>query len=202
MNADVAKCELHPAADGTAASPPSEPVHDQHLADLFTRYHAKLVKSLVARTRSWEEARDIASQAFVEVLSQRPGAVSFLGSYLYRTARNLAINRLAHAAMQKRKEPIVGYEPTGTHPSPEPLWAEKEQIAMLRRTVESLSPRLRMAITLRIWDELSYEDIVSRFAAIGVDLNVRTVQRYVAEAFEQCRRAIRAAENLQAKEAK
>ena len=201
MSTDIAKREREPVPDGASASSVCGSGHDERLADLFAKYHAKLVKSLVARTRSWDEARDIASQAFVEVLSQRPGAVSFLGAYLYRTARNLAINRLTHEAVRKGKEPIVGYEP-GSHPSPEPLWVEQEQAAIVRRAVEGLSPRLRMAVILRVWDELPYGDIVSRFAAIGVPLNVRTVQRYVAEALAQCRHAILASDIAQAKEAK
>ena len=174
-------------------------IQDGPFAELFKQYHDKLVKSLVARTGSWEEARDIASQAFVEVLAQRPGTVSFLGPYLYRTARNLAMNRLTHEAMRKRKAPIVGYEPEN-HPSPEPLWTEREQRTILQQAVEELPPRLRMAFTLRILDELPYEDIASRFAQSGVELNVRTLQRYVAEAFEHCRRAILAAEKPRGRE--
>jgi RNA polymerase sigma factor (sigma-70 family) len=165
-------------------SPQSEPV-----GALFARYHAKLVKSLVARTRSWEDARDIASQAFLEVLTQRPGAVSFLGAYLYRTARNLAINRLAHEAMRTRKERLVSFAPDA-HPSAEKQSEEEEQIGILQRSIHELPPRLRMAFVLRIWDELPYDEIVSQFAAAGMQVNVRTVQRYVAEAFERCRRAI------------
>jgi RNA polymerase sigma factor (sigma-70 family) len=181
-------------ADEGDPSPDCHTASDQPIAALFARYHGKLVKSLVARTRSWEEARDIASQAFVEVLSQQPGTVNFLGSYLYRTARNLAINRLTHEAVRKCKEPIIGYEPE-LHPSPEPMWVQNEQWAVLRRTIGELSPRLRMALVLRIWDELSYDEIVARFAAAGVKLSTRTVQRYIAESFEHCRRAILMAEN-------
>lgn len=165
------------------------------IADLFKQYHGKLVKSLVARTGSWEEARDIASQAFAEVLAQRSGTVSFLGPYLYRTARNIAINRLAHEAMRQRKTPIVGYNPEEP-PSPEPVWAEREQLVVLQRAVEELAPRLRMAFVLRIWDELPYEEIAARFAAMGIKLNIRTLQRYVAQAFDHCREAVLSAEGL------
>ena|SRR5438309_1356202 len=199
MSANPAKSEPQRQTGETGAT--SSSTHDSRVADLFTKYHDKLVKSLVARTRSWEEARDIASQAFLEVLSQRPGAVSFLGPYLYRTARNLAINRLTHEAMRRGKEPILGYEPR-TYPSPEPLWAEQEQVTALQRSIEKLRPRLRMAFVLRVWDELTYDEIVSHFAAGGVDLNVRTVQRYVAEAFKRCREAMLEAEDPPNKGAK
>jgi RNA polymerase sigma factor (sigma-70 family) len=180
-------------SDGAPAEPSSPQRHDDRVAELFTKYYAKLVKSLVARTRSWDEARDIASQALVEILSQRPGTVNFLSAYLYRTAKNLAINRLNHEVMRNQKRGIVGYEPE-TRFSPEYLRADEEHAAVLRRTVASLSPRVRMAFVLRIWDELSYDEIVRRFADGGVDLTVRTAQRYVAAAFEECRRSILAAD--------
>jgi RNA polymerase sigma factor (sigma-70 family) len=177
--------------DASALSPAR---HEDRVAELFTKYYAKLVKSLVARTRSWDEARDIASQAFVEVLSQRPGTVNFLSAYLYRTARNLAINRLNHEVMRHEKRFVVGYEPDMRF-SPESLWAGEEHASVLRRAVAGLAPRIRMAFVLRIWDELTYDEIVRRFADCGVELTVRTAQRYVAAGFEECRRSIFAAEN-------
>jgi RNA polymerase sigma factor (sigma-70 family) len=167
--------------------------HGDRVAELFTKYYAKLVKSLVARTRSWDEARDIASEAFVEVLSQRPGTVNFMSAYLYRTAKNIAINRLTHDVMRNGKRSLVGYEPE-TRVSLESLRDDEEHAAVLRRAVASLSPRIRMAFVLRVWDELTYDEIVSRFAAIDVEVTVRTAQRYVAAAFEECRRAILGAE--------
>jgi RNA polymerase sigma factor (sigma-70 family) len=172
----------------------SQQQHDDRVAELFSKYYAKLVKSLVARTRSWDEARDIASQAFVEILSQRPGTVNFLSAYLYRTAKNIAINRLTHEAMRNEKRSLVGYEPE-TRLLLECSWADERHAAILRSTVASLSPRIRMAFVLRIWDELTYDEIVRRFADSGIDLTVRTAQRYVAAAFAECRRSILAADS-------
>lgn len=178
-----------PEPSESGGSKESSQPDDQAWAGLFAQHYTKLVKSLVARTRSWDEARDIASQAFVEVLTQRPGSVSFLGPYLYRTARNLALNRLNHRAMLLRKESIVCSYPA-EQISPESEWAQHERIAVLHRAVGALAPRLRMAIILRIWDELSYEEIAQRFAELGVQINVRTLQRYMAEALKQCRLAM------------
>src|SRR2546422_7403253 len=49
--------------------------------------------------------------------------------------------------------------------------------------------------TLFPYTTLFRSEIVSHFAAGGVDLNVRTVQRYVAEAFKRCREAMLEAED-------
>jgi RNA polymerase sigma factor (sigma-70 family) len=190
----VKRIDTTQLAEISSAGTPRHERHEDRVAELFTKYYAKLVKSLVAHTRSWDEARDIASQAFVEILSQRPGTVNFLSAYLYRTAKNLAINRLTHEAMRHGKRFIVGYEPE-TRFLPESQWAGEEHTTILRRAVAALSPRIRMAFVLRVWDELTYDEIVRRFADIGVELTVRTAQRYVATAFEECRRSILAAES-------
>lgn len=181
--------ETTPLTEIRSADALGQEQHEDRVAELFTRYYAKLVKSLFTRTRSWDEARDIASQAFVEVLSQRPGSVNFLSAYLYRTAKNIAINRLTHEIMRSEKRSLVGYEAEELL-SPECLWTDEEHATVLRRTVALLSPRVRMAFVLRIWDELTYDEIVRRFADSGVELTVRTAQRYVAAAFDECRRSI------------
>lgn len=175
------------------ASVPPDADHTQYIVDVFKQHHVKLVKKLAARTGSLAQAEDIASEAFAEVLSQRAGTVNFLGPYLYRAAENLAKNWLTHQAMCRRKDPIVAYEPS-PHAPPESLLADEEQKALFKRAVEELPPRLRKAIIHRFWDNLTYNEIVLRFAAIGIDVCRRTVERWVSEALTLCRSSVRAAE--------
>ena len=130
----VKRIETNQLAEISSSGAPGHERHEDRVAELFTKYYVKLVKSLVAHTRSWDEARDIASQAFLEILSQRPGTVNFLSAYLYRTAKNLAINRLTHEAMRHEKRFIVGYEPESRF-LPESQWAGVEHATELRRAV-------------------------------------------------------------------
>jgi RNA polymerase sigma factor (sigma-70 family) len=193
MNTEAEEKDSSSLQAGSSVPPQHCGVDPAEINALFVEYHSKLVKCLVARTGSWEEARDIASQAFAEVLAQRSGAVSFLGAYLYRTARNLALNWLTHRAMCKRKEPVLGYQPD-SHPSPELLEVEEERLALLKRAIATLPPRLQRVLVLRLWDDLSCDEIASEFQTIGVRLTARTVQRYLADGLERCRQAIAAAE--------
>ena len=182
-------------ANSAPVTPPAETLaQSPDTAAFFVQYHSKLVKSLVARTRSWDEARDIASQAFAEVLGKQPGTVSLLGAYLYRTARNLALNHLHHKAMCKRKEPVLGYEPD-TQPSPEFLRTQEERMGVLKKAIDRLPPRLQMVVVLRLWDEKSCEEIASELTSMGVPATARTVQRYLTDGLEFCRQAIAAAES-------
>lgn len=183
---------LSPTVDGARSG--GDP-HAQRVAELFRRYHAGLVRSLVPRTQSWDEARDLASQAFTELLAlKRPDSVGFFGAYLYRTARNLTTNHLIRRALRQRKDRLAAVTAEQVSPSPEPLVTEQQRQALVRHTLQRLPAHWRMALILRVWDGLSYQEILGRFADRGVAVTERTARRYVAAALEQCRRELLAKE--------
>jgi len=73
---------------------------------LFQEHNRTLVSFLNARLHSEQEARDIAQEAYVRVLQlDNHGAVSFLRSYLFRVAANLAVDRLRERAVRETPEP-------------------------------------------------------------------------------------------------
>jgi RNA polymerase sigma factor (sigma-70 family) len=171
--------------------------HTQRIAELFREEYPKLVHYMVARTGSWPEARDVAAQAFAQVLEMRaPDTISFLKAYVYRVARNLATDRARAGAIRTRINKIVRHEFATTSPSPEPLFAHEQRIKVLSEAIESLRPTRKMVLRLRVWDELPYTEIESRFAADGVSVNERTLLRWYADALKELRQAILAAEEL------
>jgi RNA polymerase sigma-70 factor (ECF subfamily) len=171
--------------------------HTQRIAELFREEYPKLVHYMVARTGSWPEARDVAAQAFAQVLEMRaPDTISFLKAYVYRVARNLATDRARAGAIRTRINKIVRHEFATTSPSPEPLFAHEQRIKVLSEAIESLRPTRKMVLILRVWDELPYTEIESRFAAEGVSVNERTLLRWYADALKELRQAILAAEEL------
>ena len=171
--------------------------HTQRIAELFRDEYPKLVHYMVARTGSWPEARDVAAQAFAQVLEMRaPDTVTFLKAYVYRVARNLATDRARAGAIRTRINKIVKHEFASTSPSPEPLFAHEQRIKVLSDAIETLRPTRKMVLRLRVWDELPYTEIESRFAADGVSVNERTLLRWYADALKELRQAILAAEEL------
>jgi RNA polymerase sigma factor (sigma-70 family) len=177
-------------------SPPRES-HTKKIAELFRDEYPKLVHYMVARTGSWPEARDVAAQAFAQVLEMRaPDTISFLKAYVYRAARNLATDRARAGAIRTRINRIVRHEFASTSPSPEPLFMQQQRIMVLESAMEALRPTRRMVLKLRMWDELPYTEIESRFAADGVMVNERTLLRWYADALKELREAILAAEDL------
>jgi RNA polymerase sigma factor (sigma-70 family) len=171
--------------------------HAQKIAELFREEYPKLVHYMVSRTGSWPEARDVAAQAFAQVLEMRaPDTVTFLKAYVYRVARNLATDRARAGAIRTRLNKIVRHEFASTTPSPEPQFAHEQRIKVLSEAIETLRPTRKMVLRMRMWDELPYTEIESRFAADGVSVNERTLLRWYADALKELRRAILTAEDF------
>jgi len=202
MNLDSA-LEQDSEADGSVSSVRTPPrptfngTHTQRVADLFRTEYPKLVHYMVSKTGSWPEARDVAAQAFAQVLEMRaPETISYLKAYVYRAARNLATDRARAGAIRTRLNRIVRHEIPTTTPSPEPQLMQQQRVKVLVTAIETLRPTRRMVLRWRMWDELPYAEIESRFAAEGVCVNERTLLRWYAEALKDLRQAILAAEEL------
>jgi RNA polymerase sigma factor (sigma-70 family) len=184
---------------GTTKKSSLRDAHTQRIAELFRDEYPKLVHYMVARTGSWPEARDVAAQAFAQVLEMRaPDTVSFLKAYVYRVARNLATDRARAGAIRTRINKIVKHEFASTTPSPEPQFAHEQRVKVLSDAIETLRPTRKMVLRLRVWDELPYAEIESRFAADGVPVNERTLLRWYADALKELRQAILTAEDDEA----
>jgi RNA polymerase sigma factor (sigma-70 family) len=166
--------------------------HADRTAQLFADEYAKLVHFMVARTGSWTEARDVASQAFAQVLEiDDPHTVSFLKGYVYRAARNIWTDRVKIGAIRRRIDSVAHYESATTSPSPEPLLIGQQQAQLLRRAIESLRPSRKMVLIWRIWDELTYGQIALRLAEKGVVVDERTVSNWFADALKALGEAVR-----------
>jgi RNA polymerase sigma factor (sigma-70 family) len=204
MNLDPAAFELDSASEestfpGTTTKSSLRDAHTQRIAELFRDEYPKLVHYMVARTGSWPEARDVAAQAFAQVLEMRaPDTISFLKAYVYRVARNLATDRARAGAIRTRINKIVKHEFASTTPSPEPQFAHDQRVKVLSDAIETLRPTRKMVLRLRVWDELPYAEIESRFAADGVPVNERTLLRWYADALKELRQAILTAEDDEA----
>jgi RNA polymerase sigma factor (sigma-70 family) len=180
--------------DGEACIPGE--THVERLGKLFNRYYSALVRSL-ARTHTREEAKDIASAAFEAMLAhEHTTSLTHSPQYLYRTARNLSTDRHRMRSMQRRKSSILKHDLVlEQSSSPEAYCVQAERAAVLRRAIEHLPAELRMALILRVKDELSDEDIVLRFAQEGIRISTRTVRRYISEAHHRIADEVDAAES-------
>src|SRR5271163_4210660 len=67
--------------------------HAARVGHLFREHNDALVRFLSARLGSYQDAREVAQEAYVRLLNlDRPEASNFLKALLYKTAANLAID--------------------------------------------------------------------------------------------------------------
>jgi len=124
---------------------------------LFERY-ADRVHSIALHYLRGDEAaaKDVTQEVFVKVFRAAPTfrAEAGLGTWVYRIAANACIDELR----RRRRLLFFGDMPARLHgsvPASEPEEADAEIAAAVGR----LSPRLRLAVLLRHFEGLSYEEM-------------------------------------------
>lgn len=106
-------------------------------------------------------AADVTQQVFLKVISsvaRFKGDAAF-STWLYR----LVVNACQDAARRRKSAPIGGdrawleeFASPGSH---EDDYSRAQNARLIRNAVSALSPKLRMAVLLRYFDELSYEEM-------------------------------------------
>jgi RNA polymerase sigma factor (sigma-70 family) len=185
---------IEPSESEVVAATPNRA---EQVLRLFLSHHGRLVNFLRARVGSKQAAEDLAQKAYEELLSvEREGATNFYAAYLYKTAKNLALDMLKHEKRARHLNVMAAYERPRAAPSPEPLWVAHERLELLNRALQQLPARIRMVFMLKYDEELTYKQIIARLMAEDVRINVRTAKRYVERALVHCERFIAAAEEI------
>lgn len=196
MNSETALSSFEDAIDQVGGEASFEalrldPEHAARLAELFQTEHKKVVRFLVAKTGSWAEARDVAAQAFTQLLTiKEPQNVRQMAAYVYKMASNIAHDRHRFTAIRRRIHKDSRHEFPTTTPSPEPLAVEAERMILLQKAIGNLDAVLRTTIRLRFWDGKSSEEIAKFFRTKGINVDDRTVRRWIAKALRQCEQSI------------
>jgi len=151
---------------------------------LVVRYQQKVFNIAYRLTGDWQEARDVAQEAFVKTYRaldrfdpQRPFA-----PWLCKIAANTALNWI-----KKRRPMELEHKALLTDPAPGPearvIAAEKS--ARLRAAIVALPPNYRAAIELRHFQGLSYREMSE---ALGAPLS--SVKSWLFRARRKLRRML------------
>lgn len=175
-----------PVADfrGQGESPPSGGGSD--LARLFEEHNTSLIQLLRAKLRSDQEARDVAQEAYVRLLQlDRLGTVSYLRTYLFRTALNIATDRLRSASVRTaaHRDPI--FDPRVDELSPDRTALAEDELRIVTAALESLPPKPRYAFMLHRFADLEIGEVAAR---LGV--TERMIRNYILQAMLCCRTAL------------
>ncbi|ADU99934.1 sigma-70 family RNA polymerase sigma factor [Alicycliphilus denitrificans] len=150
-------------------------------SELVAHYQDRIYRFLVRMTRSQEDARELTQETFLsayEALPRwRPDAR--LSTWLFRIARNQAVDRLRRAQRVEfvaLDEALHEQVPADT-PTPEAALQARQRIAALERALARLPVEHREILLLRDIEDMPYEDIAE---VLGISLG--TVKSRIARA--------------------
>jgi RNA polymerase sigma factor (sigma-70 family) len=162
----------------------------ERITRLFSEHNESLVRFLAARLHSVHEAKEVAQEAYVRLLSlDDSGAVSFLRAFLFKTAANLAVDRLRSRNRQRQAMNAGLCDELRETPTPDYEAAQAEEAEIVRRLIGELPPKCRYAFLMH---RIHGED----FAVIAkqMELSERMVRHYVLKAVLHCRAGLDAAQ--------
>jgi RNA polymerase sigma-70 factor (ECF subfamily) len=151
--------------------------HDRaaEISRLFKEHNRTLVSFLAARLKDEHAAKEVAQEAYVKVLQlEKPGAVSFLRSYLFRVASNLAIDRMRQDQARARIDRKDAFEDFVEDSMAERAALAGDELAYLKKLIDELPPSYGQAFHLHCLQELSFEEAAQRMG-----LRPRMVRHYV-----------------------
>lgn len=156
------------------------------IARLFREHNRALVGYLRARLRSEQEAKEVAQEAYVRLLQlQTPGTPGLFRAYLFKTATNIATDRLRHRRVQQRAaqaELFDGLSSSSTSDDPADQLLARERTEQLLRCLEELPARCCQVFRMH-----RLEGLDQRTAAARAGVSERMVRRYVTYALVYCR---------------
>jgi len=145
---------------------------DKRAFDLLVgKYQRKLARLLSRFVRDQDEIQDVTQEAFIKAYRALPGfrGDSAFYTWLYGIAINTAKNYLMSTGRRadvtsssietEDSETLDMAEQLPDLSTPETELANKQIVNTVNKVVESLPEELRVAITLREMEGLSYEDI-------------------------------------------
>lgn len=161
---------------------------DDSFADAYATFHPQIVRFLRGMLAGRGDASDLAQEVFLRLHASGSAApegerVRF---WLFRVARNLAINELRRDSIRERLRAFI--RPFVAPDDPHQRIVEDERRRAVARALAALRPDHRAALLLCEWEEMSYEEI-----AVTLDISVAKVKSDIFRARQSLRAALRGA---------
>lgn len=177
-------------ADRPEGGTPKETIEEPGLREraelierLFREHNEALIRFLMPRLRSYQDAREVAQEAYVRLLSlDEPGAVSYLRAFLFKTAANLAVDRRRRDATHTKATELPLFHEFADIRTPERRAADSQTVNRLGRLIAAMPPKCREAFVLYQFDGLEFSAVAERMA-----ISERMVRKYVVRALLHCR---------------
>lgn len=176
--------------EGTESGPDGEDrTRAESVAELFRAHNKALVRFLVLRLQSVQEAREVAQEAYVRLLQlDKPALGSFMRAYLFRIASNIAVDRLRRRNSETRMARRELFDELDYQQEPERRTAAQQELEVIQDCLDELPENCRRAFLLHRLDGLSVADIAER-----LDVSGRMVRHHLQRALTYCQLRIEGA---------
>ncbi len=164
--------------------PTSSANRHQSIDQLYGHHHGWLQGWLRKRLGNAADAADLAQDTFVRLLSTAPGEpLDFTSprAYLATIANRLSINLYRRRSLEQAYLEALAQTPEALAPSLEHQALVLEALDEIDQVLALLPDKNRQAFLMAQLEGYTQEEIASR-----LNISVRSVQRYLARAFEEC----------------
>lgn len=157
----------------------------QQCGALYVAHHSWLLGWLRHKLGCLHDAADLTQDTFVRVLTSRElqseEQLKEPRAFLLTVAVRLVSNHFRRRSLEQAWLETLAALPEQQVPSPEVQAIVLQSLHEIDAMLDGLAPRVRQAFLLAQLEGFTYAQIAER-----LNISVRTVKRYMAEAFEQC----------------
>ena len=161
--------------------------HDVHT--LYADHHGWLFGWLRKKLGCGHHAADLTQDTFVRILTAQDkrdelgwqDALREPRAYLTTVAGRVLLNHYRRLSLERAYLEALALVPDMHAPSPEDRLIILETLHEIDAMLDALPHKARVAFLLAQFEGLSYVEIAER-----INVSVRTVKRYMAQAFEEC----------------
>ncbi len=129
-------------------------------AELVRRYEPRIAATVHGLLGNCDEADDIGQETFIrfyQALKEFRGESS-IGTYLTRIAINLSLNELKRRERKRLLFPRLTSENESKEPAIDQNFDHFEEVEMVHRALNSLKPKFRAVVVLRLMEGYSTEE--------------------------------------------
>jgi len=156
------------------------------LLTAFIKHEAGLRRHLARYLSREQDIDDLMQETFIKAMAaEAQTTIRAPKSYLYRVAKNLALNELARKAnsatdyIADSEAPDVLYDTDER--DLETVVSSKQQVASLTRAIAALPEQCRKVVILRKIEGLSFQDI-----SLRMGISVSTAEKHSAKGLLKC----------------
>lgn len=155
---------------------------------MLERYYRELLNFLHRQVNDRDDAADLVQESYARVLAVQHSGRDVLDvrALLYRTARNLVVDRYRRAEVRRHDDldamPEAEQPGAPQHLQPEETLVSQQVLRAYVGTIECLPTRCREAFMLHVFDEFTHAQVAQRMG-----ISVSMVEKHIVRGMLACK---------------